>query len=82
MKEKVSKCDTSGHSAYGQQFAKYSARKRAIGYHLGPTTIFNGCCLKGLTKLPWKSDRSDTEVGERQQSHTLRFGKCVQHGKA
>ena len=34
------------------------------------------------TKLPRKSDRSDTEVGERWQSHTLRFGKCVQRGKA
>ena len=41
----------------------------------------NGCHLKGLTKLPRKSDRSDTEVGERRQSHTLRFGKCGQCGK-
>ena len=30
------------------------------------------------TKLPRKSDRSDTEVGERWQSRTLRFGKCAE----
>ena len=34
------------------------------------------------TKLPRKSDRSNSEVGERWQSRTVRFGKCVQHGKA
>ena len=31
---------------------------------------------KAFTPLPRKSDRSDTEVSERRQSHTLRFGKC------
>ena len=32
---------------------------------------------KAFTPLPWKSDRSDVELGERRQSHTLRFGKCL-----
>ena len=31
---------------------------------------------KAFIPLPWKSDRSDTEVGERRESHTLRFGVC------
>ena len=34
------------------------------------------------TKLPRKRDRINSEVGERCQSRTLRFGKCVQRGKA
>ena len=83
-KEKASKCNTAGHSTSGQQFASYSAEKRAIaiGCCLGPTIVFNGCRFKSLTKLPPKSDRSDTEVGERRQSRTLRRGKRVQRGKA
>ena len=32
---------------------------------------------KAFTSLPRKSDRSDAEVGERRESHTLRFGKCL-----
>ena len=39
-------------------------------------------CKISITKLPWKSDSSDTEVGEHRQSCTLRFSKCVQRGKA
>ena len=50
---------------------------------LVPTSSSMAAVLKALaTKLPRKSDRIDTEVGERWQSRTLRFGKCVQHGKA
>ena len=41
---------------------------------LGPAVVFNGC---RLTPLPRKSDRIDAEVGDRSQSHTLRFGKCL-----
>ena len=67
LKEKSSKHDTAGHSASGQQFVSNSAGNHVIGCHLGPTIIFYGCHLKVLTKLPWKSDRSDTVVGERQQ---------------
>ena len=81
-KEKMSKRDMDGEAASGEQFEQYSAKKHAIGCRLGPTIVFYGCRLKGLPKLPRKSDRSDTEVGERWQSRTLRFGKRVQHGKA
>ena len=81
-KKKASKCDTAGHSAFGQQFTSYSAGKRTIGCRLGSSIVFNGCRLKGLTKLPRKSGRSDTEVGECRQLRTLRFGKHVHRGKA
>ena len=33
--------------------------------------------LKAFTSLPRESDRSNVEVGERRESHTLRFGKCL-----
>ena len=32
---------------------------------------------KPFIPLPRKSDRSDAEVGERHQSHTLRYSKCL-----
>ena len=32
---------------------------------------------KDSTPLPRKSDKSWVEVGERRQSHTLRFEKCL-----
>ena len=56
--------------------------RRAIGFRLGPTIVFNGCRLEGLNKLPRKRDRSDREVGDRRQSRTLRFVKGVQRRKA
>ena len=33
--------------------------------------------LNALTPLTRKSDRIDAEFGDRSQSHTLRFGKCL-----
>ena len=77
-KEKASKRDTAAPSTSGQQFALYSAGTRAIGCRLGPTIVFNGCHLKGLTKLPRKSDRSNPDVGERRQLRALSFGKRMQ----
>ena len=36
---------------------------------------------KAFALLPRKSDRSDAELGEWRQSHTLMFGKCLWQGK-
>ena len=44
---------------------------------LVPASSSMAAVLKAFTSLPRKSDRSDAEVGERRESHTLRFGKCL-----
>ena len=49
---------------------------------LVPPSSSMAAISKAFTPLPRKSDRSDTEVGERRQSLTLRFGKCLYHGEA
>ena len=33
---------------------------------------------KAFTLLPWKSDRNNTDIGERHQSHSVNFDKCLQ----
>ena len=42
---------------------------------LVPPSSSMAAVLKALTPLPQKSDRIDVEVGDRRQSHTLRFVK-------
>ena len=44
---------------------------------LVPASSSMAAVSKAFTSLPRKSDRSDAEVGERRESHTLRFGKCL-----
>ena len=46
---------------------------------LAPASSSMAAVSKAFTPLPRKRDRSDAEVGERHESHTLRFGKwkCV-----
>ena len=44
---------------------------------LVPPSSSMAAVLKALTPLPRKSDQIDTEVDDRCQSHTLRFGKCL-----
>ena len=43
---------------------------------LVPASSSMAAVSKAFTPLPRKSDRSDPEVGEGRESHTLRFGKC------
>ena len=40
---------------------------------LVPPSSLMAAISKAFTMLPWKSDRSDAEVGESHQSHTLRL---------
>ena len=49
---------------------------------LVPSLSSMAAVSKAFTTLPRNSDRSDAEVGEHHQSHTLRFGNCLQRGKA
>ena len=44
---------------------------------LVPASSSMAAVSKAFTPLPRKSDRSDAEVGDRHESHTLRFGKCL-----
>ena len=44
---------------------------------LVPASSSMAAVSKAFTPLPRKSDRSDAEVGERRELHTLRFGKCL-----
>ena len=44
---------------------------------LAPASSSMAAVLKAFTSLPRKSDRSDAEVSERRESHTIRFGKCL-----
>ena len=44
---------------------------------LVPASSSMAAISKAFTSLPRKSDRSDAEAGERRESHTLRFGKCL-----
>ena len=44
---------------------------------LVPPSSSMAAVSKALTLLPRKSDRTDAEVGDPSQSHTLRFGKCL-----
>ena len=44
---------------------------------LVPALSSMAAVLKAFTSLPRKSDRSDVEMGEHRESHTLRFGKCL-----
>ena len=44
---------------------------------LVPPSSSMAAVSKAFTLLPRKSDRSGAEVGERCQSHMLRFGKCL-----
>ena len=44
---------------------------------LVPASSSMAAVVKAFTSLPWKSDRSDAEVGERRESHMLRFGNCL-----
>ena len=49
---------------------------------LVPALFSMAAVSKTLTPLPRISDRSGAEVVECRESHTLRFDKCLQHGKA
>ena len=44
---------------------------------LVPPSSSMAAVSKAFTLLPWRSDRSGAEVGERRQSLTLRFAKCL-----
>ena len=49
---------------------------------LVPPSSSMAAVSKAFTPLPRKSARSHAELGERRQSHTLRFGRCPYRGKA
>ena len=44
---------------------------------LVPASFSMASVSNSLTPFPQISDRISTEVGERREAHTLRFGKCL-----
>ena len=44
---------------------------------LSPAVVFNSCRLEGPYTVATESDLINAAVGDRRQSHMLRFGKCL-----
>ena len=78
-KKEASTRATDGHSAFWTTICVIFCRK--VRHRLPSWSQHRSSSMatvsKAFTSLSRKSDRSDAEVGERRESHALRFGKCL-----